>query len=100
MIEYIELRKKCLEQYKVMKAKHPMAILIFRNGDFYEVYYDDARACSEILNLTLVESECFGKKKKLPIVGFPHHALDTYLPKIVRAGHQVAICEQLEEPKR
>lgn len=99
MKEHFELRKKCLEQYKAMKAKHPDAILIFRNEDFYEVYHEDAIDCSNILGLTLIQSECFSKKRKLPIVGFPHHALDNYLPKIVRAGRRVAICEQLQDPK-
>lgn len=100
MNEYLELRKQCLKQHVAMKAKPPDAILLFRNGDFYEAYHEDARDCSAILGLTLIETTGAGKRTKVALVGFPHHALDSYLPKIVRAGHRVAICEQLQDPKK
>ena len=88
-----------LRQYQEMKKKHPDAILIFRVGDFYEMFGDDARKASEVLGLTLT-SRANGRSDKIYLSGFPHHALDTYLPKLVRAGNRVAICEQLEEPKQ
>lgn len=80
-----------------MKSKHPDAILLFRVGDFYEVFKDDAIIASEILGITLTRTRKGCKVTEL--AGFPHHALDTYLPKLVRAGKRVAICEQLEDPK-
>ncbi len=87
-----------LKQYQEMKKKHPDAILIFRVGDFYEMFGDDAREASEILGITLT-TRANGSKSRIELSGFPHHALDTYLPKLVRAGKRVAICEQLEGPK-
>lgn len=87
-----------MKQYFEMKKKHPDAILLFRVGDFYETFSDDAIAASEILGITLTR-RANGSAKFVELAGFPHHALDTYLPKLVRAGRRVAICEQLEDPK-
>ena len=87
-----------MSQYIEMKKKHPDAILLFRVGDFYETFSDDAVAASEILGITLTR-RANGAAAYVELAGFPHHALDTYLPKLVRAGRRVAICEQLEDPK-
>lgn len=87
-----------MKQYAEMKAKHPDAILLFRVGDFYETFSDDAIEASEILGITLTR-RANGAAQYVELAGFPHHALDTYLPKLVRAGKRVAICEQLEDPK-
>lgn len=85
-----------LQQYRNMKEKHPDAIFLFRVGNFYEAYYEDAINVAQILGITLTKRvNPNGKKKEIPLAGFPHHALDTYLPKIVRAGRRVAICEQM-----
>ena len=88
-----------MAQYRDMKKKHPDAILIFRVGDFYEMMGEDAVKASEILNITLTRRRN-GKAGSIELAGFPHHALDTYLPKLVRAGQRVAICEQLVDPKQ
>ncbi len=87
-----------MKQYAEMKKKHPDAILLFRVGDFYETFSEDAIAASEILGITLTRRGN-GSATSVELAGFPHHALDTYLPKLVRAGRRVAICEQLEDPK-
>ncbi len=87
-----------MKQYIEMKQKHPDAILLFRVGDFYETFSDDAIAASEILGITLTR-RANGVAQYVELAGFPHHALDSYLPKLVRAGKRVAICEQLEDPK-
>lgn len=87
-----------MTQYVEMKKKHPDAILLFRVGDFYETFSDDAVTASGILGITLTR-RANGKAAYVELAGFPHHALDTYLPKLVRAGKRVAICEQLEDPK-
>ncbi|MBD5205477.1 MAG: DNA mismatch repair protein MutS [Bacteroidales bacterium] len=87
-----------MTQYVEMKKKHPDAILLFRVGDFYETFSEDAIAASEILGITLTR-RANGKAAYVELAGFPHHALDTYLPRLVRAGRRVAICEQLEDPK-
>ena len=87
-----------LKQYQEMKKKHPDAILLFRVGDFYETFGKDAVDASVILGLTLTHRQS-GIDSRIELAGFPHHALDTYLPKLVRAGKRVAICEQLEDPK-
>ncbi len=87
-----------MKQYAEMKAKHPDAILLFRVGDFYETFSDDAVEASQILGITLTR-RANGSAQYVELAGFPHHALDTYLPKLVRAGKRVAICEQLEDPK-
>ena len=81
-----------------MKQKHPDAVLLFRVGDFYETFSEDAIAASEILGITLTK-RANGAAMSVELAGFPHHALDTYLPKLIRAGKRVAICEQLEDPK-
>lgn len=81
-----------------MKRKHPDAVLLFRVGDFYETFGEDAIIVSEILGLTLIR-RANGRASTVELAGFPHHALDTYLPRLVRAGKRVAICEQLEDPK-
>ncbi len=88
-----------MKQYEEMKQKHPDAILLFRIGDFYETFAEDAVAAAEILGITLTR-RANGKNKSIELAGFPHHALDTYLPKLVRAGKRVAICEQLKEPAK
>ena len=88
-----------MTQYREMKKKHPDAILMFRVGDFYEMMGEDAVKASEILNITLTRRRN-GNAGSIELAGFPHHALDTYLPKLVRAGQRVAICEQLEDPKQ
>lgn len=87
-----------MKQYEEMKRKHPDAVLMFRVGDFYEIFGEDAIIASDILGITLTR-RANGRDKYINLAGFPHHALDVYLPKIVRAGHRVAICEQLEDPK-
>ena len=87
-----------LKQYREMKKKHPDAILLFRVGDFYEIFGKDAVQASEVLGITLTRRQS-GVDSRIELAGFPHHALDTYLPKLVRAGKRVAICEQLEDPK-
>ncbi len=87
-----------MKQYIEMKAKHPDAILLFRVGDFYETFSDDAIEASEILGITLTR-RANGAAQFVELAGFPHHALDSYLPRLVRAGKRVAICEQLEDPK-
>jgi len=87
-----------MKQYYSIKEKHPEAILLFRVGDFYETFGDDAINTSKILGITLTK-RANGAASYVELAGFPHHALDTYLPKLVRAGQRVAICEQLEDPK-
>lgn len=87
-----------MKQYLEMKKKHPDAVLLFRVGDFYETFSDDAISASEILGITLTR-RANGKATHVELAGFPHHALDTYLPKLIRAGKRVAICEQIEDPK-
>lgn len=87
-----------MKQYNSFKAKYPDAILLFRVGDFYETFGEDAIKTSSILGITLT-SRNNGAAGEIPLAGFPYHALDTYLPKLVRAGQRVAICEQLEDPK-
>ena len=87
-----------MKQYYAVKDKHPDAVLLFRVGDFYETFGEDAIKTSEILGITLTR-RANGAASFVELAGFPHHALDTYLPKLVRAGQRVAICEQLEDPK-
>ena len=86
-----------MKQYQKMKRKFPDAVLLFRVGDFYETFSEDAIVCSEILGITLTR-RANGAHSTIELAGFPHHALDTYLPKLVRAGKRVAICEQIESP--
>ena len=87
-----------MKQFLDLKAKHPDAVMLFRCGDFYETYSTDAIVAAEILGITLTK-RANGKGKTIEMAGFPHHALDTYLPKLIRAGKRVAICDQLEDPK-
>lgn len=96
MHKYVET--PLMKQYYAVKAKHPDAILLFRVGDFYETFGEDAIRASEILGITLTR-RANGSASSVELAGFPYHALDTYLPKLVRAGQRVAICEQLEDPK-
>ena len=90
-----------MKQFYDLKAKHPDAVLLFRCGDFYETYCDDAVIAAQVLGITLTRRNN-GKSStaaQTEMAGFPHHALDTYLPRLVRAGYRVAICDQLEDPK-
>jgi len=96
MQKYVET--PLMKQYYAVKAKHPDAILLFRVGDFYETFGEDAIRASEILGITLTK-RANGSASSVELAGFPYHALDTYLPRLVRAGQRVAICEQLEDPK-
>ena len=86
-----------MAQYNSIKAKYPDAILLFRVGDFYETFSSDAILTSRILGIVLTKRA--NGSASCRTGGFPHHALDTYLPKLVRSGHRVAICDQLEDPK-
>ena len=88
-----------MKQFYDLKAQHPDAVLLFRCGDFYETYCDDAVTASKVLGITLTRRNNKGNAAVIEMAGFPHHALDTYLPKLIRAGHRVAICDQLEDPK-
>ena len=90
-----------MKQFRDLKAKFPDAMLLFRCGDFYEAYDDDAEACAKILGITLTyrNNNAFPRKPEDRMAGFPYHALDAYLPKLVRAGKRIAICDQLEDPK-
>lgn len=96
MAKYVET--PLMKQYYQFKAQHPDAILLFRVGDFYETFGEDAILTSQILGIVLTK-RANGTASSVELAGFPHHAIDTYLPKLVRAGHRVAICEQLEDPK-
>ncbi|MBP5195930.1 MAG: DNA mismatch repair protein MutS, partial [Bacteroidaceae bacterium] len=89
-----------MRQFYDLKAKHPDALLLFRCGDFYETYAEDAVTAADVLGITLTRRN--NGKENMPsteMAGFPYHALETYLPKLVRAGMRVAICDQLEDPK-
>lgn len=88
-----------MRQFRDLKAKHPDAILLFRCGDFYETYLGDAVTASQVLGITLTRRNNGKSSSPTEMAGFPHHALDTYLPRLIRAGHRVAICDQLEDPK-
>jgi DNA mismatch repair protein MutS len=87
-----------MKQYSAIKAKYPGALLLFRVGDFYETFGEDAIAASKVLDIVLTKRGN-GSASEIELAGFPHHSLDTYLPKLVRAGHRVAICDQLEDPR-
>lgn len=89
-----------MKQFFALKAKHPEALMLFRCGDFYETYCDDAITASRILGITLTRRNNSAGASSIEMAGFPHHALDTYLPKLIRAGKRVAICDQLEDPKK
>ena len=87
-----------MKQYNGIKSKYPDALLLFRVGDFYETFGSDAVLASKILEIVLTNRA--NGSSRIELAGFPHHALDNYLPKLVRAGHRVAICDQLEDPKK
>ena len=87
-----DVPKDIIEQHASMKAKHPDSVILFRVGDFYETYGDDAKILSKILGITLTHRKA-PKGTEMTLCGFPHHALDTYLPKLIRGGQRVAICE-------
>src|SRR5690554_5044485 len=87
-----------MKQYNAIKAKHPGALLLFRVGDFYETFGEDAVKASKVLNIVLTK-RANGAASHIELAGFLHHSMDTYLPKLVRAGYRVAICDQLEDPK-
>src|SRR5580692_10859530 len=86
-----------MQQYLAIKKQHPAALLLFRLGDFYELFYDDAIVASRILQITLTARNK-EKGQPIPMCGVPHHAADNYISRLIRAGHKVAICEQMEEP--
>lgn len=85
-----------LKQFNDLKSKHPDALLLFRCGDFYECYEEDAKTASDVLGITLTVSQ----SSKHKMAAFPHHALDSYLPRLIRAGRRIAICDQLEDPRK
>ena len=87
-----------MRQYSEIKAKYPGAIILFRVGDFYETFGEEAIIASKILNITLTKRS-IGAASEMELAGFPHHAIETYLPKLVKAGYRVAVCDQLENPK-
>ena len=87
-----------MKQYNAIKGKYPGALLLFRVGDFYETFGQDAVTASKVLDIVLTKRGA-GSASEIELAGFPHHALDNYLPKLVRAGHRVAICDQLEDPR-
>ena len=87
-----------MKQYNGIKEKHPDAILLFRVGDFYETFGEDAIVTSKILGIVLTKRSN-GAAAEMELAGFPHHALNNYLPKLVKAGHRVAVCDQMEDPK-
>lgn len=88
-----------IQQYLTLKSKYPSAILFFRLGDFYETFFEDAKIASKTLQIVLTARDG-GNKKKVPMAGIPHHAVEGYLAKLIRAGHKVAICEQMEDPRK
>lgn len=90
----MKTENKYIKQYNELKEKHPDAMLLFRAGDFYECYNDDATVAAAVLGITLT------RRDNINLAGFPHHALDTYLPKLIRAGKRIAICDQLDTPKK
>ena len=92
-------KTELMRQYERVKAEHPDAIVLFRMGDFYETFGTDAIETSAILGITLTR-RANGGAATVELAGFPHHAIDAYLPRLVRAGKRVAICEQLEDPKQ
>ena len=87
-----------MKQFFAFKAEYPEAVLLFRCGDFYETYGDDALVASKVLGIVLTKRSS-ATPGAIPMAGFPHHSLETYLPKLVRAGYKVAVCDQLEDPK-
>ena len=87
-----------MRQYMKIKAEHPDAVLLFRMGDFYETFQDDAKIASRVLGIALTTRDK-GGKNPIPLAGIPYHALDSYLGRFVAAGYKVAICDQVEDPK-
>ena len=87
-----------MKQYYAVKNQHKESLVLFRMGDFFETFDDDAKDVSKILGITLTK-RANGAAAQVPLAGFPHHALDTYLPKLVAAGKRIAICQQVEDPK-
>jgi len=87
-----------MKQYAQVKAQHPDTILLFRMGDFFETFEEDAKVTSRVLGITLTRRGN-GAAGEIPLAGFPHHALDAYLPKLLKAGYRVAVCEQMEDPR-
>ena len=87
-----------MQQYNAIKVKYPDAMLLFRVGDFYETFGEDAKKAAEVLGIILTKRGA-GSDSETALAGFPHHSLNTYLPKLVKAGMRVAICDQLEDPK-
>lgn len=92
------MERKLLKHYYELKAKHPDALLLFRCGDFYETYCEDAEELAITLGLTITSR--YNEYPRVKMAGFPHHALDNYLPKLIRTGHRVAICDLLEDPRQ
>ncbi|MCF8357083.1 MAG: DNA mismatch repair protein MutS, partial [Melioribacteraceae bacterium] len=88
-----------MTQYYKIKEQNKDTVLLFRVGDFFETFEDDAKIASKVLGITLTK-RANGAAEHVPLAGFPHHAIDTYLPKLVRAGYRVAVCEQVEDPKQ
>jgi len=88
-----------MERYLEVKRQTPGSILLFRMGDFYEMFYEDAQIAAKVLGLTLTSRDK-GSQNPIPMAGFPYHALDSYLNKLIRAGHRAAICDQVEDPKK
>src|SRR2546426_6250285 len=88
-----------MQQYHQLKSRYPGMLLMFRLGDFYELFYDDALVAARELEITLTSRE-IGKGKRIPMCGVPHHAVDTYLARLVERGHRVAVCDQLEDPRK
>ena len=88
-----------MAQFRDLKKKHPDAVMLFRCGDFYETYQEDAVTAAQVLGITLTHRNNKGAVASVEMAGFPYHALDTYLPRLIRAGYRVAICDQLEDPK-
>jgi len=88
-----------IAQYQKIKSEHPDKLILFRMGDFYETFFEDAYTASKILNITLTSRDK-SDDNPIPLAGFPYHALDNYLDKLIKAGLKVAICEQMEDPKQ
>src|SRR5690242_20881794 len=92
-----EVETPLMKQYNDIKGKYPDALLLFRVGDFYETFGEDAKVASRILGIVLTKRNNGGSH--IELAGFPYHSLESYLPRLVRAGHRVAVCDQLEDPK-
>jgi len=98
MAEKNTVETPLMKQYMAIKAKYPGALLLFRVGDFYETFGEDAVTASKVLGIVLTK-RANGSASHIELAGFPHHSIETYMPKLVRAGYRVAICDQLEDPK-